>query len=116
VQHLRRWAPRVVLVFDADEGGDTGVDRALEIFASQEVELAVATLPDGLDPCDLLVQRGPEPFQAALASAVDVLEFKLNRAMTAVDAGTVEGRRRAMDAVLAVIARVPENPGVVKAA
>src|SRR5262245_25193576 len=34
VHNLRRFASRVVLIFDADAGGDTGVDRALEIFAS----------------------------------------------------------------------------------
>ena len=56
VQQLRRFAPRVVLVFDADAGGDTGVDRALEMFASHDMDLAIATLPDGLDPCDLLVR------------------------------------------------------------
>ena len=58
VHKLRTFAPRVVLVFDADAGGDTGVDRALELFASQDVDLAIATLPDGMDPCDLLVARG----------------------------------------------------------
>ena len=34
-----------MLVFDADEGGLTGVDRALEIFVSQDLDLAIATLP-----------------------------------------------------------------------
>src|SRR5262249_24509197 len=63
VQHLRRFAPRVVLVFDADAGGSTGVDRALEIFAGHDVDLSIATLPAGLDPCDLLVRQGPEAFQ-----------------------------------------------------
>src|SRR5581483_388274 len=37
VTQLRRYAPKVVLVFDADAGGQTGVDRALEIFVSQDV-------------------------------------------------------------------------------
>ncbi len=75
VQQLRRFAERVVLVFDADEGGDSGVDRALEVFASQEVDLRIATLPAGQDPCDLLVSQGAEPFVAALEKAVDALEF-----------------------------------------
>src|SRR5437763_3013004 len=80
VAQLRRYAPKVVLVYDADAGGMTGVDRALEIFVSQDVELAVATLPDGLDPCDLLVRPdGPETFKRVLTSAVDALEVKLNR-------------------------------------
>src|SRR5207247_3715538 len=77
VHHLRRFVPRVVLVFDADAGGNTGVDRALEIFASQDVDLAIATLPEGLDPFDLLVTQGAPPFVKALASAVDALDFKL---------------------------------------
>jgi DNA primase len=110
VQQLRRFAGRVVLVFDADAGGTTGVDRALNIFASQDVDLAVATLPPGLDPCDLLVKEGPEPFKFALANAVDALEFKLKRVLEA-NAPTVEGRRRAVDAVLGIIALAPEMPG-----
>ena len=113
VQHLRRWLAggRVVLVFDADAGGQTAVDRALELFVSQEVDLAIATLPEGMDPCDLLVQQGPEPFRAALAGAVDALEFKLNQVLAADSAAGVEGRRRAIDAVLSVIARAPDMAG-----
>jgi DNA primase len=109
VHKLRTFAPRVVLVFDADAGGEGGVDRALEIFASQEVDLAVAALPDGLDPCDLLVARGAEPFRQALEGAADALEFKLRRVMAGNDG--VEGRRRAADAVLAIVALAPELTG-----
>jgi DNA primase len=111
VQHLRRFAPRVVLVFDADAGGDTGVDRALDIFASQDVDLTIATLPAGMDPCDLLVQHGPEPFREALGGAVDALEFKLTRVLARDSSQGVEGRRRAVDAVLAIIALAPELAG-----
>jgi DNA primase len=111
VRHLRRWVGRVVLVFDADAGGDTGVDRALEIFASQEIDLAVATLPAGLDPCDLLVRQGPKPFRQALAGAADALEFKLAQVLGRPEAAGVEGRRRAVDDVLRVIALAPAMAG-----
>jgi len=111
VQHLRRFAPRVVLIFDADAGGDTGVDRALDIFASEDVDLAIATLPEGMDPCDLLVQHGAEPFREALAGAVDALDFKLSRVLARDSSQGVEGQRRAVDAVLAIIALAPELPG-----
>jgi DNA primase len=111
VKHLRRFVPRVVLIFDADAGGSTGVDRALEVFVSEEVDLAIATLPSGLDPCDLLVQQGPEPFQKALAHAVDALDHKLNQVLAAEDASGVEGRRRAVDQLLRIIALAPEAPG-----
>jgi DNA primase len=107
VQKLRHFAPRVVLVFDADAGGVTGVDRALEIFAGHDLDLAIATLPDGLDPCDLLVQQGPDPFRKVLESAVDALEFKLNQVLPAGATPGIEEQRRAVDAVLGVIALAP---------
>ncbi len=111
VHKLRTFAPRVVLVFDADAGGDTGVDRALELFAGHEVDLAVAALPDGMDPCDLLVARGAEPFKAALEGATDALDFKLRQVTAGGAADSIEGRRRAADAVLAIIALAPELSG-----
>ena len=108
VAQLRRYVPKVVLVYDADAGGTTGVDRALEIFVSQDVELAVATLPDGLDPCDLLVQSGGvETFRAVLAGAVDALDFKLNRLVERDPNPSVEATRRIIDDVLGVMATAP---------
>jgi DNA primase len=107
VRHLRRFVPRVVLVFDADAGGVTGVDRALEIFVHQDVELAIATLPAGLDPCDLLVEQGAGPFQLALTNAVDALDFKLNQVLAREAGHGVEGQRRAVDAVLGIMALAP---------
>ncbi len=111
VRHLRRFAPRVVLVFDADKGGETGVDRALEIFAGHDVDLRVATLPEGLDPCDLLVQQGADAFRGVLENAEDTLEFKLNRVLGGQTRAGVEEARQAVDAVLGVIALAPPQPG-----
>ena len=111
VRQLRRFVPRVVLVFDADEGGDAGVDRALALFVGCDVDLAVATLPGGLDPCDLLLAQGADAFRAVLDGAVDALEFKLNRVLAGDGSAGVEGRRRAVESVLGVIALAPTLPG-----
>ncbi len=111
VQQIRRFAPRVVLVFDADAGGQTGVDRALEIFAGYDVNLSIATLPDGLDPCDLLIQQGADAFRQALDQAMDALEFKLNQVLPSAGPVGVEEARRAVDAVLGIIALAPPLPG-----
>ncbi len=111
VRQLRRFVPRVVLVFDADAGGDRGVEGALELFAAEDMDLAVATLPAGLDPCDLLVEQGPEPFIKALESAINPLEFKLNQVTAGSEFASIDGKRRAVDAVLGILALMPELPG-----
>ncbi len=110
VRQLRRFVPKVVLVFDADAGGVTGVDRALEIFVGCDVELAIATLPEGLDPFDLLVAQGAEPFQRALAETVNALDFKLSQ-LLAKTGDSVDGAKRVVDAILSVMALSPETQG-----
>ena len=111
LRQIRRLVPRVVLVFDADDGGDLGVDRALTLFASHDMDLSIAALPAGLDPCDLLVQQGPDPFRRVLESATDALEFKLDGMIRREGTSSVEGRRRIVDAVLGVIALAGSLPG-----
>jgi DNA primase len=112
VAQLRRYVPKVVLVYDADAGGFSGVDRALEIFVAQDVELAVATLPEGLDPCDLLVRPdGIETFNRVLTSAVDALDFKLNKLLERNPATSVESSRKILDEILNTMAAAPPSPG-----
>ena len=112
VAQLRRYVPKVVLVYDADAGGFSGVDRALEIFVSQDVELAVATLPDGLDPCDLLLTPdGVETFKKVLTSAADALDFKLNKLFERDPTPNVEGERRIATDILGTMASAPPIPG-----
>ncbi len=112
VAQLRRYVPKVVLVYDADAGGFSGVDRALEIFVSLDVELAVATLPDGLDPCDLLVRPdGVETFKRVLTSAVDALDFKLNKLLEREPVPSIETTRRIADDILGIMAAAPPVPG-----
>lgn len=109
LRQLRRWTSKVVLVFDADAGGEQGVDRALELFVTNDMDLAIATLPEGLDPCDMLFNDGPEAFQEVLKGAVDALEFKLSSILAEIsrDGASVETKRKATDSILSVLARIP---------
>lgn len=112
IKQLKRVAPRVVLVFDADAGGDAGVDRALTFFVKDEIDLRIATLPKGLDPCDLLVAQGSEPFRTALENAVDVFELKLWRMAEKYAGQGVEGQAKAADEMLGILAQAPNQHSV----
>jgi len=107
VAGLRRLADRVVLIFDGDEAGQKAADRALEIFLGHEIDVRVLSLPDDLDPADFLMAEGADAFAFLVGRAVDPLAFALERAAARFDFGSVDGARRAAEAVLAVLARVP---------
>ena len=98
--------------FDADAGGETGVDRALEIFASQDVDLAIATLPAGLDPCDLLLEQGAEAVSAGAGCERGRPGVQAEPgAARRWAAGQSRRQRRAVDAVLGIIALAAAHAG-----
>ena len=76
VNLLRRFAGRIVLLFDGDAAGGMAVQRALELFLTQPIDIAIATLPDGVDPDEFLLQNGTEAFDKLLAGAEDALTFQ----------------------------------------
>ncbi len=76
VNILRRFADKIILLFDADSAGDAAADRVVELFLTQPVEIAVASIPEGLDPDEFLMQHGAEGFEKMLAGAIDVLTYK----------------------------------------
>jgi DNA primase len=76
VSMLRRFADRIVLLFDADDAGDAAVDRAVELFLTQPIEIAIASMPHGTDPDEYLLQHGADGFEAMLRNASDALTYK----------------------------------------
>jgi DNA primase len=112
VLQLRRYVPKVVLVFDGDEAGETATDKALELFWSQhDIDITVTTLPDGLDPCDLLVtEGGPQVFRDCLANAQSVLEYKLDILFRKIPQTSAENIQQIVDRMLGVIAVAPDMP------
>jgi DNA primase len=109
VRILKRFADRIVLVLDGDEAGQKRANEVLELFIAQQVDLHVLTLPDGLDPCDLLLQRGSEALAELLAGrAVDALEHAFQAATRGVDLDRdVHASTQALERLVGVVAKAP---------
>jgi DNA primase len=75
VSLLRRFADRIVLLFDADTAGAGAADRSLELFLTQPIEIAIATLPEGRDPDEVLLEQGKPGFEGVIARATPALEY-----------------------------------------
>ncbi len=108
VQLLRRYVDEVVLVYDGDQAGINAADRAVQVFLEEELNVRIATLPDRLDPCDMLAGGRVDDFRALIAAAPDALEYKwLLVRQQFQDADTVRGQRRALEAMLETLAAQP---------
>ena len=102
---LRRYAKKVVLVFDSDNAGIEATNRALEICVSQRIDIRLASVPQAKDPCDFLLSAGKEQFEQLLDSGVDVFQFKWDRLMESFGSdGTFVGSKAAIEEFLQTIA------------
>jgi DNA primase len=75
VNLLRRFAKKIVLLFDADEAGSVAVDRSVELFLTRDVEIAIASMPEGVDPDEYVMQHGADGFEKLVNEAKDVLSY-----------------------------------------
>ena len=95
-RELRKYAEKVVLVFDADTAGQKAADRAVEVFLTGDVDVAIAVLPQGEDPDSLMkLEGGPERWRGLVDAAEDALTYLFARMGEQLDAsGTITGRER----------------------
>jgi len=101
---LRRYADTVLLLFDADRAGEAAVDRSLEVFANSDLVVKVPAIEQGSDPCDFLLDRGPEAFLERLEAAAELYDVKLEMAASRHDLATADGQARAVDECLEALA------------
>jgi DNA primase len=106
---LKRFAPKVLVVFDSDTAGKKAAERSLEILLTQDIEVLVTQLPGGQDLCDYLGTAGKEQFERLISEAVDFLEFKYATVSERCDLTTTRGRAAAADQLLSVL-RCVRNP------
>jgi DNA primase len=98
----RTGARRATLVFDGDEAGSKAAGKALYGLLPLELDIDVVALRGGIDPCDLLVQRGAEAFRAELELARGWFEH----ATAGLAAFSGAALSREVDRILDLVARV----------
>ena len=104
---LKRLAERIVLLFDGDAAGQKAADRAIEVFFAEPVDVRICTLPDELDPDELLRQEGGRArFDEALAKSEDALRHFVRRFRQ--DFRAANGLSAQQQRIEAVLARLVE--------
>ena len=107
VRLLRKFTRRLVLAYDADEAGQSASERVYAWEKAYEVQVSVVQLQPGEDP-DEMARENPEALRAAVADARPFLAFRVERVLGAADLTTPEGRARAAEHAVEVVAEHPD--------
>ncbi len=103
---LKRYADKILLIFDADAAGRKATFRAMDALLPVGLSVSVVAMPAGEDPDSLLKARGEQGFRFCLDAARPVLEVFIEDQLHINDE-SVEGRARAAEQVLERIRRLP---------
>lgn len=108
-QHAVASAGEVIFTFDGDEAGLKAAARAFEEESRFNAQTFVAVAPDGLDPCDLRLQRGDGAVRALLDAKKPLFEFIIRRTFAGFDLESAEGRVQALRAAAPVVAGIRDQ-------
>ncbi|MCD6220048.1 DNA primase [Candidatus Calescamantes bacterium] len=76
---IRRYAEKVIVLYDSDEAGQEASLRALESLWSEGIKADVVILPSGNDPDSYLKKNGKDNLLQLLKNAQDGLDFYFSR-------------------------------------
>lgn len=102
VRLLKRYAPAVILAFDADAAGQEAAKRGVAQALQQELSVKILELPQGKDP-DELIRKDIDLWKGAIAKAKPVLEYFFDRIFRTLDLTEVEEKKSAAKELLPLI-------------
>ena len=109
VQMLRRFASKVVLLFDPDAAGVRAALRGLDLFVNSGLGVKVVTLPAGEDPDTYVRKEGIDAFTRLEQQAPSLLDFALEQSVKTAESSTMEGRIQSVDEILRILQK-SEHP------
>lgn len=105
---LLRYAPAIYFCYDSDDAGQKATIRALSIVQNTGATVRVIVVPDGKDPDEFIRKHGAEAFGQLVKKALPLVEYRLQYVLKNFDHVTLEGKVRALHAMLPVLTGVRE--------
>jgi len=110
VDILRRRTERLVLAFDSDSAGLAAALRGRELFQRAGLDVRVVTMPGGMDPDNVIRDRGREAFVELVEGAAPMLEWELSRVLARAEGADQREKMEVLREAVSVLAKAP--PGV----
>ncbi len=104
---LKRYTDKVFISYDGDFAGQKASIRGLEILSEEGLEVKVVSLPDGMDPDDVIKKMGADGYKQLLLQAKPLIDFKLDILKNTFDVKTVDGKRKFVTQAIRVIKESP---------
>ncbi|SOD74691.1 DNA primase [Jatrophihabitans sp. GAS493] len=99
----------VIFTFDGDAAGQKAAERAFSDDQKFMSQTFIAVEPNGKDPCELRQSAGDAAVRDLVARRVPLVEFVLRQTVSRFDLDTAEGRSRALDLGVPLVAQIKDT-------
>ncbi|MEK7140544.1 MAG: CHC2 zinc finger domain-containing protein [Patescibacteria group bacterium] len=106
---IRRLSNNIVLAFDADRAGFNASSRAGKIALSFGMDVKVASIPEGIDPADLISQNGSDAWREAIRNSKHLIEFLLQKVLESAKSDSRKAGREIKEKVLPYVASLESS-------
>ena len=99
----------IIYTFDGDEAGQKAAMRAFEGDQKFTGRSYVTVAPDGMDPCDVRLEKGDAAVREMVADRIPMFEFVIRTIVRGYDTHHVDGRVDAMRRIVPVLAGIRDD-------
>ena len=102
---LKRYSRNIVMIYDADDAGQSATMRSLELLVEEDMNVKVVRLEKGYDPDAYIRHSGPEEFRALILGAKDTVDYMLDTLKAKYDPADISQKARIASEILPLVAK-----------
>ena len=105
---IKRFADKVFICYDGDTAGKKATLRGLDILRETGLDVYVMSMPEGMDPDDVINKYGADGYRKLMDRALPLVDFKLEFLSKLYDVNTSEGKTKFLNEAIDVLNALDE--------
>ena len=105
---IKRLCDNVIICYDGDFAGVKATLRGLDILKKEGLSIRVASIPDKMDPDELIKACGKDAFKKVLDEALPLIEYKLNHIEKIYNLNDFDGKTKYVEEAIEILAELNE--------
>ena len=103
IKTLANYSKNIIICFDSDSAGQNATKKFVQWEQKHNLQIKVATLPDGKDPGDFLTDKNLTELEEAIDDSIPFLRWQINSAISNEDPQTIEDRVQVASKCLQIV-------------
>jgi len=100
---IKRFTDKVYICYDGDSAGKKATLRGLDILKDTGLDVYVMSMPEGLDPDDVIKKFGADGYRKLIEQALPLVDYKLEFLKKLYDVSTPEGKTKYLNEALEIL-------------